>query len=77
MSDNIQLNAEPRADSGKGASRRLRRTGLVPAVVYGGDGAPRSISLVHNEFNHELENEAIYCFCQRSGNRYDSTFSRS
>jgi len=60
MSDNIQLNAEPRADSGKGASRRLRRTGLVPAVVYGGDGSPQSISLVHNEFNHELENEAIY-----------------
>ncbi len=60
MSDNIQLNAEPRADSGKGASRRLRRSGLVPAVVYGGDGAPQSISLEHNKFNHELENEAIY-----------------
>ncbi len=60
MSDNIQLNAEPRADSGKGASRRLRRTGLVPAVVYGGDGYPQSISLIHNEFSHELESEAIY-----------------
>jgi len=60
MSDNIQLNAEPRADSGKGASRRLRRTGLVPAVVYGGDGDPQSISLTQNEFGHELENEAIY-----------------
>ena len=60
MSDNIQLNAEPRADSGKGASRRLRRTGLVPAVVYGGEGDPQSISLTQNEFGHELENEAIY-----------------
>jgi len=60
MSDNIQLNAEPRADSGKGASRRLRRMNLVPAVVYGGDGDPLSISLNHNEFSHELENEAIY-----------------
>ena len=60
MSDNIQLNAEPRVDSGKGASRRLRRTGLVPAVVYGGDGDPQSISLIHNEFSHELESEAIY-----------------
>jgi large subunit ribosomal protein L25 len=60
MSDNIQLNAEPRADSGKGASRRLRRTGLVPAIVYGGDGDPQSISLGHNEFSHELENEAVY-----------------
>jgi len=60
MSDNIQLNAEPRADSGKGASRRLRRMDLVPAIVYGGDGDPQSISLSHNEFSHELENEAIY-----------------
>jgi len=60
MSDNIQLNAEPRADSGKGASRRLRRTDRVPAIVYGGDADPQSISLAHNEFSHELENEAIY-----------------
>ncbi len=60
MSDNIQLNAEPRADSGKGASRRLRRTNMVPAVVYGGDGDPQSISLDHDKFSHELENEAIY-----------------
>ena len=60
MSDNIQLNAEPRADSGKGASRRLRRMNMVPAIIYGGDGAPMSISLAHNEFAHQLENEAIY-----------------
>ena len=60
MSDNIQLNAEPRADKGKGASRRLRRTNRVPAIVYGGDNDPVSISLAHNEFSHELENEAIY-----------------
>lgn len=60
MSDNIQLSAEPRADSGKGASRRLRRMNLVPAIVYGGDSDPVSISLAHNVFAHELENEAIY-----------------
>jgi len=60
MSDNIQLNAEPRADSGKGASRRLRRMNMVPAIIYGGDSEPMSVSLAHNEFLHELENEAIY-----------------
>ena len=60
MSDNIQLNAEPRVDSGKGASRRLRHTGMVPAVVYGGDDAPVSIMLEHNTFLHALDNEAIY-----------------
>ena len=60
MSETILLNAEPRSDSGKGASRRLRRQGLVPAIVYGGDREPAQISIAHNEFIHELENEAIY-----------------
>ena len=60
MSDKIELNAEPRSDMGKGASRRLRKTGLVPAIIYGGDTDPTSVSLQHNEVVHELENEAIY-----------------
>jgi len=60
MSETIHLNAELRSDSGKGASRRLRRQGLVPAIVYGGDREPAQISIAHNEFIHELENEAIY-----------------
>jgi len=60
MSDNIHLKAEPRSVSGKGASRRLRREDLVPAIVYGGDNDPAQISIKHNEFIHELENEAIY-----------------
>jgi large subunit ribosomal protein L25 len=60
MSDKIELTAEPRSDMGKGASRRLRKTGLVPAIIYGGDTDPTSVSLQHNEFVHELENEAIY-----------------
>jgi large subunit ribosomal protein L25 len=60
MSDIIHLNAETRSDSGKGASRRLRHQGLVPAIVYGGDGDPTNISIKHNEFIHQLENDAIY-----------------
>jgi large subunit ribosomal protein L25 len=60
MSDTITLNAEPRSDSGKGASRRLRHQGLVPAIVYGGKFDPVQISIAHNQFIHELENEAIY-----------------
>ena len=60
MSDKIHLNAEPRSDSGKGASRRLRRQGMVPAIVYGGDDAPQAINLDSNQFFHQLENEAIY-----------------
>ena len=60
MSDNISLNVEPRSDSGKGASRRLRLQGLVPAIVYGGKFDPVQISIAHNEFIHELDKETIY-----------------
>ena len=55
------LNAEVRNDLGKGASRRLRRNAnLVPAVIYGGDKAPLSISLKTNEVAKLLENEAAF-----------------
>ena len=60
MSDNITLNVEPRSDSGKGASRRLRHKGLVPAIVYGGKFDPVQVSVDHNVFIHELEKETIY-----------------
>ncbi len=60
MSDLIELNAETRSDLGKGASRRLRKNGLIPAIIYGGDAEPVSITLDHNEFINQLDNEAIY-----------------
>ena len=60
MSDNITLNVVPRSDSGKGASRRLRRQNLVPAIVYGGKFDPVKISVDHNVFLHELDKETIY-----------------
>jgi len=54
------LTAEPRNDMGKGASRRLRGAGKVPAILYGGHKDPTSISLIHNELVHQLENEAFF-----------------
>lgn len=61
MSNEFSLNAEPRSDEGKGASRRLRRLqNKVPAVIYGGTDAPQSISLSANELNKALSNEAFY-----------------
>jgi len=60
MSINFVLEAEPRTDLGKGASRRLRRTGMVPAVIYGAGKDPVSLSVKHNELQHSLENEAFY-----------------
>ena len=59
MSDFV-INATSRKDVGKGASRRLRRGGEVPAVVYGGHKDPVSLVLEHREIAKHLENEAIY-----------------
>jgi len=59
--NDFTLNAEVRSDLGKGASRRLRRiASLVPAVVYGGEKAPESISMLAKEVAKLLENEAAY-----------------
>ncbi|CAD7845380.1 MAG: LSU ribosomal protein L25p [Olavius algarvensis Gamma 1 endosymbiont] len=60
MSARFEVNAQLRQDAGKGASRRLRRQGLVPAILYGGDREPEKISLVHNELVRHLEHEAFY-----------------
>ena len=49
MSSEIRLSAETRSEFGKGASRRLRRAHLVPAVVYGHGEQPLHISLPGHE----------------------------
>ncbi|UCC56834.1 MAG: 50S ribosomal protein L25/general stress protein Ctc [Gammaproteobacteria bacterium] len=60
MAISFELNAEPRSDTGKGASRRLRRAGKVPAIMYGGEKDPESLTLSHNEIIRNLEHEAFY-----------------
>ncbi|MDF1781934.1 MAG: 50S ribosomal protein L25/general stress protein Ctc [Alcanivoracaceae bacterium] len=61
MSNEFSLSAETRDDTGKGASRRLRRTeSRVPAIVYGGKSEPQKISLEFKELVKALENEAFY-----------------
>jgi large subunit ribosomal protein L25 len=54
------VDAVAREDQGKGASRRLRLQNLIPAVVYGGEGEPQSISLSHFKIIKALEDEAFY-----------------
>jgi large subunit ribosomal protein L25 len=60
MATSFELTAEPRTDTGKGASRRLRRDGKVPAIMYGGNKDPESLTLSHNEVLRNLANEAFY-----------------
>ena len=58
--ESFELIAEPREGMGKGASRRLRREGKIPAIVYGAAKDAASIMISHNEIFHHLENEAFY-----------------
>ena len=60
MADDINVRAESRDVFGKGASRRLRRENLVPAILYGDGKDPQSIQLRHNEVIKHLENEGFY-----------------
>lgn len=56
----FELNAEPRDDQGKGASRRLRHTGKVPAILYGGKGEARKLSLEQHKLMPLIVNEKFY-----------------
>ena len=60
MAISFELNAEPRTDTGKGASRRLRHAGKIPAIMYGGTKEPESLTLNHNEVLRNLAHEAFY-----------------
>ena len=60
MAEDFDLIAEIREDAGKGASRRLRRQGKVPAIIYGAGRTPRSLTFDHNRVIQQLENEKFY-----------------
>ena len=56
----IEFNANKRELQGTGASRRLRRTGKVPGILYGGGTAAEPIELDHNVLFHSLKQEAFH-----------------
>jgi large subunit ribosomal protein L25 len=60
MSQQNTLYGEDREDQGKGASRRLRRSGKVPGILYGGRRPPRALVLDEHQLANSLENEAVY-----------------
>jgi large subunit ribosomal protein L25 len=55
----MEFTAFPRSAQGSGASRRLRRGGKVPGIVYGG-GTPVNVELDHNALFHALKNEKFH-----------------
>jgi large subunit ribosomal protein L25 len=60
MATTHEIKVQRREDEGKGASRRLRHAGQVPAIVYGGDLKPVSIQLNHNEVWLASQNDWFY-----------------
>ncbi len=56
----FEFTAFARTTEGRGASRRMRRTGKAPGIVYGGTAAPQPIELDHNALFHALRNEAFH-----------------
>src|SRR5688572_8761626 len=60
MATTHSISVEKRNDEGKGASRRLRRAGFVPAIVYGGELKPVSIQIQHKDVWHASQNEWFY-----------------
>jgi len=56
----FDLNAQPRQVQGTSASRRLRRSGKVPGIIYGGEAAPLMIEMDHNEIYLQLRKEAFH-----------------
>jgi len=58
MADQVALAARPRAGSGKGEARALRRAGRVPAIAYGADTTPTAMSVDALELYHVLHTDA-------------------
>ena len=56
----FEFTAFARTTEGRGASRRMRRAGKAPGIVYGGVAAPQPIELDHNALFHALRNEAFH-----------------
>jgi large subunit ribosomal protein L25 len=56
----FEFTAFPRATEGRGASRRMRRAGKAPGIVYGGTVKPTPIELDHNALFHALRNESFH-----------------
>ena len=55
----FEVVAERRSALGTNASRRLRRTGMVPAILYGGGKDSMPLAIEENRIRKQIENEAF------------------
>jgi large subunit ribosomal protein L25 len=56
MADNVDLQAKPREERGKNAARRLRASGMLPAVLYGdGDGSSTALAVPDRVVDYTIQ----------------------
>jgi large subunit ribosomal protein L25 len=55
----VTITGEPRTDFGKGAARRLRRSGMVPAVIYGRGAEVEHVSLPEHDLALALKKPKV------------------
>jgi large subunit ribosomal protein L25 len=60
MGQTYELSATVREKVGKGAARSVRRQGMIPAVIYGGNKPPRAINLPHREITFKIHGGGFY-----------------
>jgi large subunit ribosomal protein L25 len=64
----IAINAEARSDFGKGAARRLRRDGQIPAVIYGQGTELLHVALPSHELSLALKSKGLVLEVTGAGN---------
>jgi len=65
----VAIKAESRSDFGKGAARRTRRAGQVPAVIYGKGEEPRHVSLPDHDLTLALRHPGLVLEVELDGSK--------
>lgn len=65
------IRGEQREAAGRSINARLRRSGLIPAVIYGGNDTPEYVSLSENDLKVALENHRKVIAVDVSGKQTD------
>jgi len=65
----VAIKAESRSDFGKGAARRTRRAGLVPAVIYGKGEEPRHVALPDHDLTLALRHPGLVLEVELEGSK--------
>jgi large subunit ribosomal protein L25 len=66
----VEISAEPRSDFGKGAARRIRRSGHIPAVIYGSGMELAHVAVPEHDFDLALRKPRVVLSISLAGTTY-------